>query len=92
MSNDQAEAILLAERVLQWVGREGPDAHEGGAWHAYVREAAAIATGDGLLCGLCKGLNILEDEPATHPNLDSFLREELGDDADAFIGPCGHPI
>jgi hypothetical protein len=86
MSNDQAEAILLAERVLQRVGSEGPDAYRGGAWHDYVREAAAIATGDGLLCGLCDGLHILEDEPATHPDLDSFLREELGDDAALFIG------
>ena len=88
MSNDQAKAILLAERVLQWVGSEGPDAHEGGAWYDYVREAAAIATGDGLLCGLCDGLHILEDKPTrTGYSLDSFLREELGDDAALFVGP-----
>lgn len=88
MTKDQAEAILLAEWVLQAVGSEGPDAHEGGAWHAYVHEAADVAADDQLLCGLCDGLHILEDKPTrTGYSLDSFLREEMGDDAALFVGP-----
>ena len=60
MSKDQAEAILLAERVLQRIGSEGPDAGRGEPWYKYVHEAAAIARKDRLLCELCHGLDILD--------------------------------
>jgi hypothetical protein len=60
MTKDQAEAILLAEHVLQDVGCEGPDANKGGVWHTYVSEAAKVAADSPLLSELCNGLNILE--------------------------------
>ena len=41
MSKDQAEAILLAEQVLQTV-KVSPFIHKDGAWSEYVQEAKAV--------------------------------------------------
>ena len=58
MTNDQAEAILEAERVLQRVGKEGPDSYHGSAWTEYIREARAILEdppkGSLWRCPVCK--------------------------------------
>jgi hypothetical protein len=76
MTKNQAEAILLAERVLQSVGSEGPDANDGGPWNNYVHEAASAVAGDPLLKGLCDGLHILEDtQQSAHRDLnDAFIK------------------
>jgi hypothetical protein len=64
MTKDQAEAILLAERVLQLNDgpADGPDYVKGTAWHGYVTEAASVVSDDRLLKSLCNGLHILEDD------------------------------
>jgi hypothetical protein len=59
MTFDQAEAILLAERVLQAVGCDGPDTRPSGAWYAYTHEAASVVFGSQYGKELCDGLHIL---------------------------------
>jgi hypothetical protein len=46
MTYEQACAILEAERVLQAVGRDGPDTHKGSAWYDYVECAFCVVADD----------------------------------------------
>jgi len=60
MTVEQAEAILLAEVVLQDVGMDGPDSAPGSAWNDYVQEAGRTLKADPLYCNSFNGLHLLE--------------------------------
>ncbi len=61
MTLDQAVAILEAERILQYVGAEGPNSVPGTAWNDYVQKAGAIIQADKFWCSAFDDLHLLDD-------------------------------